>query len=348
MNLLYLIIFIHIYFNHQILCYRSAHGSGRKMAERNSRNNAKSRKDDRFSDNYVYSTDYSPSESGTYYEDDGDYDSLRNSREEKDTSDGTGHYDIENLNAFSDDEVSLALSMLTEHELDKLDRLIDDNDQQDAGEMMTKREIDKTQKRKRECHGESCLQAERDGARAVRGSNTEKDQLASFRSWFSRNKTTKTTRRTTTTRKPSVRTSKTRTPTKPTKKSPSTKIIKGREPQRYLPDNSNILRYGSNKGARDMIDKNVREKINFLTRKIKRRADQKSEDRLSVRGRKAPLHHTGMNRQQETSIRRKRNSIVSGTRGTLEDSFPHPSHETASFHAPMEPLVRVKRGPVAI
>lgn len=241
------------------------------MSERNSRNNAKSRNDERFGDSYVYNADYAPAESETYDEDDGDYDSVRNTREEKDTSDGTGHYDIEDLNAFSDDEVSLALSMLTEHELDQVDRLVEDDDQQDAREMMTKREIDSAQKRKRECHGESCIQAESDGTRSVRDSNSEKDQVASFRSWFSRNKTTKTTRRTTTTRKPSARTSKKRPPTKTTKKSPSRKINKSRQPQRLLSDNNNILRYGSNKGARDMIDKNVQEKINFLTSKIKRR-----------------------------------------------------------------------------
>lgn len=349
MNLLYLI-FIHIYFIHQVLCYRSFHGSRRKLPQKDPKYNAKSREDERFSDSYMYSEDYPTSNNEPYYDGNGDYGSDRKPREQEAISgvaDAARHYDVEDLSAFSDDEVSLALSMLTEQELDQLDRLIEDGvDQQDAREMINKREIVKSHPRKRECHGESCIQMEKGEAREVRETHSDGDQIASFRPWFSRNKATKTTTRTTTTRKPTRRTSKKRPTTKPTKKSSTTKRNK---PQSFSPDRSNILRYGNNKSARDMVDESVREKISFLTNKIKRRVDQRPAIGLTGKDRKTPLRHSpGMNRKEQSSIRQKRNSDIPETRGTLEDSFPHPNHETASFHDPMEPLVRVKRDPLAI
>ncbi|XP_021700282.1 uncharacterized protein LOC110676497 isoform X2 [Aedes aegypti] len=344
MVLLYFILFIVFYLSPRVECFRAPyHNSRKQMAEH--------RNADRFrDDSYIYSADYLESKASDY-EEDTDYD--RNSREQK-RSASAGLGDIVDLSSFSDGEVSMALSMLTEHELDQLDRLIDD-DQADRESFMMKRETNNGHKKKRECQGEACNEsAEKEEARVARDTNHEKDQLASFRSWFTRNKTTKTTRRPTkttmrTTRRPSVRTTK-RTPvTKPIRRTTTARFNKGRSKQRYLGDNNNILRYGRNNDARELIDSNVKDKIDSLTSKIKKRDQTNIAKQTNKRATHFFPLHTGMNRHnQEAVVRQKRNSFAPESGGTLDDSFPHPNDNTASFHTSMEPLVRVKRGPFGV
>nr|XP_029728398.1 uncharacterized protein LOC115266357 [Aedes albopictus] len=340
MNFLYLIVFVNIYLSPQIVCSRH-HNSRRQMAEQNRANQYRG-------DSYIYDAGLDSD-----YEEDSDYGHHRNMREDTRSNSATTLGDIVDLSTFSDGEVSLALSMLTEHELDRLDQLVDD-EQADADNFMVKRHTINGHKTKRECQGDACDGSlEREETRVARDANHEKNQIASFRSWFSRNKSTKTTTKPTkktvrTTRSPSVRTTRKTTVTKPTRRTSTARINRGRAKQKYLGDNDNILRYGRNNDARQFIDRNVREKINSLTNKIKRRADQGETSKNTRTAHSAPLH-TGMNRyRQDSVIRQKRSLFAPEAGGTLDDSFPHPREETASFHDSMEPLVRVKRGPAGV
>ncbi|XP_029714182.2 uncharacterized protein LOC115264000 isoform X1 [Aedes albopictus] len=340
MNFLYFIVFVNIYLSPQIVCSRH-HNSRRQMAEQNRANQYRG-------DSYIYDAD-----SDSDYGEDSAYGHHRNMREDTRINSATTLGDIVDLSSFSDGEVSLALSMLTEHELDRLDQLVDD-EQADADNFMVKRHINNGHKTKRECQGDACDGSlEREETRVARDVNHEKNQIASFRSWFSRNKSTKTTTKPTkktvrTTRRPSVRTTRKTTVTKPTRRISTPRINRGRAKQKYLGDNDNILRYGRNNDARQFIDSNVREKIDSLTNKIKRRADQGETSKNTRTAHSVPLH-TGMARyRQDAVIRQKRSSFAPESGGTLDDSFPHPREETASFHDSMEPLVRVKRGPSGV
>ncbi|XP_062551052.1 uncharacterized protein LOC134216036 isoform X2 [Armigeres subalbatus] len=328
MNLLYLLLFIHIYLSPRLSCFRSSVQNNRKQPiESNYRKNS-----DRFhDDSYVYSADYADSEASVY-EKNTDSDSLQTSRAQKRSSSETLG-DIVDLTSFSDAEVSLALSMLTERELDHLDQLMSD-DRNDVDEMMAKRETN-AEKKKRECQGESCNESsENEQARFSRDVNSENNQIASFRSWFSKSKTTKITKRPTrktvrTTKRPSVRTTHRKTVTKPTRRRSTAITNRGHTRQMLLSNNNDILRYGSNDGIREIIDKNVKNKIDLLTNKIKKRDET----------------HSSANKRynQDFVIRRKRNSISPEFAGTLDDSFPHPNRETGPFHEPLGPLIRVKR-----
>ncbi|KXJ78020.1 hypothetical protein RP20_CCG005841 [Aedes albopictus] len=153
------------------------------------------------------------------YEEDSDYGHHRNMREDTRSNSATTLGDIVDLSTFSDGEVSLALSMLTEHELDRLDQLVDD-EQADADNFM----IMVLEKQKHQNHDK-----------------TYEENRENYEKPF------------------------------------------------------------------------------------------------------------GMNRyRQDSVIRQKRSLFAPEAGGTLDDSFPHPREETASFHDSMEPLVRVKRGPAGV
>ncbi|XP_058461039.1 uncharacterized protein LOC131436344 [Malaya genurostris] len=220
---------------------------------------------------------------------------------------------LDDLSTFSDADFAEALSKLSDHELDKLTKLMED--EEGSYVAIAKRENDYT---------------ETDPMAEI----SDNDQIASFKSWFSRGNPTKSTVKPTTITTRTTRRTTTVRLRKPRKKITRVQQTGGKQTGKIFSDSKDILKYGSDRDTKKAIDQNVRARISYLKSKMQKRM--------------VPIN-SSLNRFASSTLRQKRDLHQlfgeTGLSGKLEDSFPNPNQATAQFHSPLEPLVRVKRQP---
>lgn len=156
----------------------------------------------------------------------------------------------QNFNAFSDAELSAALSRLSTRELNRLSKLMATEDATDH------------RKNKRECQQQPCS----DSAAVSNFAGDERDQVASFRGWFRKRKPTTTTTTTTTVQPTKAKVTKrkptrTKKVTKPRKKPPPRKLT------HQIADDVKL--YGNDWSAKAVLDRNVHNRIDFLKSKLR-------------------------------------------------------------------------------
>ncbi|XP_058820259.1 uncharacterized protein LOC131682627 [Topomyia yanbarensis] len=335
MNIIEFILIFSTFFYEPIQCYHTLQTNRRQPADLNDRNFQTTRH--RFGEAYYYNTgaDYPLEKDGTYYIDtqDQNYESLGVARDRAKENNRLSKSAFDNLSTFSDADFSEALSKLSDRELDKLSLLVDDEER--ISKSLTKREVedkmDYTRLRRANCDGELC--SSKDLADSSLAETSDNDQIASFKSWFSKGKSTKTTKVPITTARRSANRVTTVRPKNSKKKVPPSRTAARKNTSKLFSDNKDVLTYGNNRETKKAVDRNVHTRINYLKKKIQKRAELSNPQ----------MERSAIRRKRE--IRRTQMLGESGTSGVLEDSFPEPSQATASFHSPMEPLVRVKRHP---
>ncbi|XP_055551005.1 uncharacterized protein LOC129733277 [Wyeomyia smithii] len=311
MILFYTCLFACIYFNNLVESLHFDRNLRRGLQGNNKNHN--------FADAYYYNTDadYSWSRNGKNLENAQDYGAFY------DTHKRTSDQDLKDFSSFSDADFSEALSKLSENELKNLDRLL--VEEESVGEAPSKREVNYGN-RVRRCQIESCSN---NGGFSSAGVTGDSDQIASLRSWFSKSKTTQPTEKPTT----SSYTRTTRRKTRTTRKRALPRRTKNTPAARLLSNNNDAARYGQNLEVKNLIDREILARISNMKNHLNKRSDESTYSQISSKRQKRELNQADKKQQIE-------NSEVGGT---LRDSFPEPNQGTASFHTPLERLVRVKR-----
>ncbi|XP_055622481.1 uncharacterized protein LOC129766053 [Toxorhynchites rutilus septentrionalis] len=231
---------------------------------------------------------------------------------------------ISGMSAFSDEEVSLALDRLTLRELNQLSRLIDNEEKADripSKRNVTSPRIHNYNKR------EEVREKKRTGIEVIK-------------SWFSRTSPTKSTRRPTVESTTTTSTVGTTSSTKTTKHVP----IKTNFPS-YGPGHLGVQsRVNHSKPAMRNTQVTVKllNESNAISKHSMRSVpynNHQSDDHI-----RRPLSRRERKRRMSGghSYKSEEVSLVTGTSGTLEDSFPDPT-SSAEARSPLESLVRVKR-----